>query len=238
MPRPPPSRRRGRPAARSAQSASRDSPPTMTAWPSTMPETPRPGMFWNDSTGGSSPTSARAAAAIARAIGCSEACSSAPASRSTSARAGIRRTGSTTSTQRHPSGRHRAGLVEHDRVDRAGRLENLRTADQDAELRAAAGADEERDRRGEPERAGAGDDEHGDGGAERGGGREAEQQPGGERRECDRDDDRHEDARDPVGEALQPPPCRTAPVPPAAPSGRAGCRCRPGSRGRRGVRRR
>ena len=74
---------------------------------------------------------------------------------------------SATSTRLIAAGGDRAGLVEHDRVDRARGLEDLRALDQQAELRAAAGADEQRGRRGEPERARAGDDQHGDGGGER-----------------------------------------------------------------------
>ena len=69
--------------------------------------------------------------------------------------------------ERHPPGRHGAGLVQHDRVDAAGRLQHLRAPDEDAELRAAAGADHERGRRRQAERARAGDDQHGDGGRER-----------------------------------------------------------------------
>ena len=72
-----------------------------------------------------------------------------------------------TSTRRHPAGGHGAGLVEHDRVDAAGGLEDLGALDQQAELGAAAGADHQRRRRGQAERARAGDDQHGDGGGER-----------------------------------------------------------------------
>ena len=76
-----------------------------------------------------------------------------------------------TSTHAHAPGRDGAGLVEHDRVDAPGRLQHLGALDEDAELGAAAGADEQRRRRGEPERARAGDDQHGDGGGEREGAR-------------------------------------------------------------------
>ena len=55
-----------------------------------------------------------------------------------------------------------------------GRLQHLRALDQDAELGAAAGADQQRGRRGQAERARAGDDQHRDRGGERG--------PGGPRR--------------------------------------------------------
>ena len=107
----------------------------------------------------------RAARAIARAIGCSEASSSAPARRSASARSTPG--GGHDLDEAHPARRHGAGLVEHDRVDAAGGLEDLRPLDEQAELRAAAGADHQRGRRGEAERARAGDDQHGDGGGER-----------------------------------------------------------------------
>ena len=56
-----------------------------------------------------------------------------------------------------------AGLVEHDRVDAPGRLEDLRALDEQPELRAAPGADQERGRRRQAQRARAGDDQHGDG---------------------------------------------------------------------------
>ena len=92
------------------------------------------------STGASRPTSARAARASAWPIGCSEASSSAPghAEQLGAARAG----GGRHLDDAHPAGRDRAGLVEDDRVDPARGLEDLRPRDQDAELRAAAGAHE------------------------------------------------------------------------------------------------
>ena len=62
--------------------------------------------------------------------------------------------------QRHHAGRDGAGLVEHDRVDLTGRLEHLGTLDQQPELGAAPGADEQGCGRGEAERARAGDDQH------------------------------------------------------------------------------
>ena len=109
---------------------------------------------------------ARAAAlAIARAIGCSEACSSAPTSAQRPRL--VLALGDDDAPQRHPPLRERAGLVEHDRVDAARGLEDLRPLDEQPELRAAPGADEQRGRRREPERARAGDDQHGDGGRER-----------------------------------------------------------------------
>ncbi len=87
---PRPRRRAGRRPARSCtstlQSARSAGRPTWTRWPSTTPSTPRPSRFVNDSTAGRGPASARAARAIAWAIGCSEASSSAPAIRRTSVR--------------------------------------------------------------------------------------------------------------------------------------------------------
>ena len=103
--------------------------------------------------------------------------------------------------QRHPPLRQRAGLVEHDRVDAARRLEDLRALDEQPELGAAAGADEQRRRRREAERARAGDDQHGDGRGERDAGL-ARADPEAERRGGDHEDDRHEDRRDAVGEPL------------------------------------
>ena len=91
-------RARSRPASScSAQSASSAGRPTTAPRPSTTPSTPSPDRFAKLSTGGSAPSSARAAAAIARAIGCSEASSSAPATRSTALRSAPR--ASTTSTR-------------------------------------------------------------------------------------------------------------------------------------------
>ena len=107
--------------------------------------------------------------AIARATGCSDASSSAPAKRSASSR--VVPSVTVTSTRLIRPRGDRAGLVEDDRVDRAGRLEDLRPPDQEAELSAAAGADHQRRGRGQAERARAGDDQHGDGGGERVGAR-------------------------------------------------------------------
>ena len=104
--------------------------------------------------------------------------------------------------ERHLAGGDRAGLVQHDGVDPAGGLQHLGALDQDAELGAPAGADQQRGRRGEAQRARAGDDQHGDRGGERrrGAGPGAEPEP--ERGRGERDHDRHEHPGDPVGEAL------------------------------------
>ena len=61
----------------------------------------------------------------------------------------------------------RAGLVDDQRLQPARLLERRRVADQDAGLRAAPGADHDRRRRGEAQRARARDDEHGHGVHER-----------------------------------------------------------------------
>src|SRR5690606_4182213 len=104
--------------------------------------------------------------------------------------------------QGHPAGGDGAGLVEDDGVDGAGALQDLRALDEDAELGAAAGADHQRGRRGQPEGAGAGDDQDGDGGGERGGRSRpvAQPEPEGAQGQCD--DDRDEDGGDAVGEPL------------------------------------
>ena len=102
----------------------------------------------------------------------------------------------------HPAGGHGAGLVEHDRVDGAGGLEHLGSADHDAELGAAAGADHERGRCREAEGAGAGDDEDRDGCGERLRRRTAERQPADQGEEGDPQDHRHEHRGDPVGQPL------------------------------------
>jgi hypothetical protein len=85
---------------------------------------------------------------------------------------------------------------------RRGGLEHLGTLDEDPELGAAAGAHQQRGRRGEAECARAGDDQHGDGGGERACWVGARAEPERERPRGERDDDRHEHPGDPVGEAL------------------------------------
>ena len=71
--------------------------------------------------------------------------------------------------QLHPTLGDRSRLVEDDRRDAPRALEDLGALDEDPELRAASGADHERGRRREPERARARDDQHGDRRRERGG---------------------------------------------------------------------
>ena len=102
----------------------------------------------------------------------------------------------------HPPGRDRARLVDDDGVDATGGFQHLRSLDQDAELCPPAGADEQRGRRGQTERARAGDDEHrhrrrqgsrrtGPGG-----------QPPDERPQSDQHHHGNEDGADPVGQPL------------------------------------
>ena len=103
---------------------------------------------------------------------------------------------------RHLAGGHRAGLVEQDGVDPARRLQHLRTLDEDAQLRPASGADQERRRRGQPEGARARDDQDGGRGGEGRRGVGADPEPETEGAGGEDEDDRDEDARDPVGEPL------------------------------------
>ena len=224
-------------AAGLAQSASRLGRPTTTACPSTTPSTPRPSRLRNDSTARRArrPRS-RPRCAMARAIGCSEASSSAPARRSSSRRSPPSATIDV--AHLHPAGRDRAGLVEHDRVDAARRLEHLGALDQDAELGAAAGADEQRRRRGESERARAGDDQHGDRRGEREGRRSRRRRA---RSRASRRRARSRSARRSPRRgrrAAGPAPCPSAPRSRAGRSGPARCRPRPAWRARRGDRRR
>ena len=100
--------------------------------------------------------------------------------------------------------RQRPGLVDDERVDALEGLERFGVADQDAGVRAPAGADHDRHRRREAEGTGTGDDEHGDRRHERV--REArlrsDEHPDGERDERHDEDGGHEPRRHPVGEAL------------------------------------
>ena len=131
--------------------------------------------------------------------------------------------------QGHPAGGDGAGLVQHDGVDPAGGLQHLGALDQDAELGAAAGADQQRGRRGQAEGARAGDDQHGDRGGERGGRaarRRRARTPSVATASAITTGTKT--AGDPVGQPLHLRPCRSGPPRPAGPSGRAGCRRRPG----------
>ena len=185
------------------QSARNRSRPATTAWPSTTPCTPRPSVLANDSTG--QELDAAFAGAGGDGLRRSGARTRPRAIRRGAAPASLRGVaGGDDVDEGHLAGRHGAGLVEHDGVDRAGRLEDLGALDQDAELRAPAGADHQRGRRGQPEGAWAGDDQHRDRGGERGRrvvGRRCGE-PEAEGREGERDDDRDEDRRDTVGQPL------------------------------------
>ena len=90
--------------------------------------------------------------------------------------------------ERHHPGGDGAGLVEHHSVEPSRRLEHLRASDEDAELRAAAGAGEEGGRGRESERARAHDDEDGDRRGEGSVGVARGDEPGDERDGCDEDD--------------------------------------------------
>ena len=87
-------------------------------------------------------------------------------------------------------------------VDPAGGLEHLGALDEQPELGAAAGADHQRGRRGQAQRARAGDDQHGNRGGERERRALAGAEPEAERADCQPDHDRDEDAGHPVREAL------------------------------------
>ena len=102
----------------------------------------------------------------------------------------------------HGAGGDGAGLVQHDRVDRAGLLQYLRSPDEDSHLRTTAGAHKQRGGGGEPERARARDDERRDRGGERQLQRSPDQQPADERRDGEQDHDGHEDPGHPVRETL------------------------------------
>jgi hypothetical protein len=97
-----------------------------------------------------------------------------------------------------------AGLVDHERVDLLHALERLGVLDQHAGLGAAADADHDRHRGGEPERAGAGDDQHAHRGdqAMREARLGAEHRPGDERNDGDGDDQRDEPAGHLIGQPL------------------------------------
>jgi hypothetical protein len=134
------------------------------AWPSTTPSTPEALAVGEALDRGRAPELVARGAAMAWAIGCSDASSSAPAIRSTSARSP---SGRGDLDQAHLAGGDRAGLVEHDvstlRVD--SRTSGPLISSPSCAPR--PGADQQRGRGREPERARAGDDEHGDGGGDR-----------------------------------------------------------------------
>ena len=82
-------------------------------------------------------------------------------------------------------------------VELVGGLQGLAALDQDAVLGAAAGADHDRGRSGQPQGAGAGDDQHGDEGDQamvQPGLRRRQVEPDDKGRDGNADDHRHEDA--------------------------------------------
>ena len=170
------------------------------------------------------------------AMGCSDADSTAPTIRSASSRDGALARHHV--DERHHPGGDGAGLVEHHGVERSRRLEHLRASDEDAELRAAAGAGEEGGRGRESERARARDDEDGDRRGESLIGVTRGDEPGDERDGCDEDDGRRRRPPTPGRRAAAPGPCPTAPGSRAGRSARGQCRRRPASPRRRAGRRR
>ena len=136
------------------------------ACPSTVPSTPCPGIAEKPSTSGSSMPSSLARATTASASGCSELRSSAAASVNIARR--VVAVGELDVGHLGLAVRERAGLVEDDRRDLVGGLERVAGLDEDAVLGALAGADHDRGRRGETERARARDDDDGDAGEQRG----------------------------------------------------------------------
>jgi hypothetical protein len=104
--------------------------------------------------------------------------------------------------KRHSTFRDSARLIEQNRRDLLCPLERGGAAQQDAELCAATGCDEQRGWDGEAERARAGHDEHGDGRGECLRERRTGQEPTDEREHCDRQCRGDEPTGDFVGEAL------------------------------------
>ena len=102
----------------------------------------------------------------------------------------------------HLAAGHRPGLVEDDGVDLPGRLQHLRPLDQQPQLGAAPGPDQQRRRRRQAERAGAGDDQDRDRSGEGEARPRSVAKPEAESANGEGDHHRHEDAADPVGEAL------------------------------------
>ena len=91
-----------------------------------------------------------------------------------------------------------SGLVEDDGIDVRRRFQAFAVADIDAALSRLAGADHDRGRRRQTERARAGNQQNGDAGRERRGEAGAGQQPAGEGQTADGHDAGHEHGGDPV----------------------------------------
>ena len=106
----------------------------------------------------------------------------------------------------------RAGLVEHDGVQRGRLLERHRVLEQDAALGAEPGADHDRRRGRQPERVRAGDDDDGDGEQQRVLDVAADDEvPDDERQRAADERDEHEPERGAVGEPLARAPWSSAP---------------------------
>ncbi len=95
-----------------------------------------------------------------------------------------------------------AGFVQHHGVDRPRRFQRLVPLDEHPELGPATRRRHERRRCGQPEGAGTRDDQDRQPGAKRILDGAAQHEPGAEGCQGQREDDRHEDTRDTVGEAL------------------------------------
>ena len=147
---------------RSVNSAAR---PMTTSRPPTVPRAPSPGSAVKRSACGSGPVSAVAAEVIAAATACSDACSTAPAWRSRSARPVPAR--GVHAGQRHPAGGDGSGLVQHHGAGRLGGLQRLVALDEDPELGPAPARGHQRGRGREAERARARDDQDREPGTER-----------------------------------------------------------------------
>ena len=177
--------------------------------------------------GGIAIARASAALTIAAASGCSLPRSTAAASRSSSCSLGPPAAASIAVTSGRPSVSVPVLSIDQ-RVDAAEQLERFGVLDEHAGARALPGADHDRHRRREPERARARDDQHGDRVDERV--REARlRSPEAPRREGEDGgghDGRHEVRRDAIGEPLNRRARALRLARPCARSARAACRGR------------
>ena len=135
--------------------------PTATRLPSTVPITPLPVSERKSAAAASVSPRSSAPLTMAAASGCSLPRSRLATRRSSSSSS--MPADALTPTRRRLAFGQGAGLVDDQRVDLLHQLERLGILDEHAGARAAAGADHDRHRRRQPERAGAGDDQHGDG---------------------------------------------------------------------------
>ncbi len=104
--------------------------------------------------------------------------------------------------QSHGTGGDRSRLVEDDGVDPPGRLQDLRAADENAQLGSATGTHQQRGRRRQSERARAGHDQDRHGGGQRAGDVEAVAEPEPEGGHGHRNHDGDEHRGHPVGQSL------------------------------------